>query len=96
MRISITAKAKNDLLQIDEFLSIRNPQAAERFAQRFNACLRNLSEFPFIGRERPSLAAGVRSLVCGVHVVLYVGASSEIVVLRVIDGRMDIDEEFQR
>jgi plasmid stabilization system protein ParE len=55
-----------------------------------------LVRFPFIGRERSSLAQGVRCLVVGVHLVFYTADSDGITIIRVIGGRMDVDEELHR
>jgi toxin ParE1/3/4 len=57
---------------------------------------KNLSRFPFIGRERSSLAPGLRSVLVGTHLIFYLVERDRIVIVRVIDGRMDIDEEFKR
>ena len=66
------------------------------FIQRIDSNLKNLSRFPFIGRERANLAAGLRSLVVGLHLIFYVVEAEQIIVVRIIDGRMDVDEEFHR
>jgi toxin ParE1/3/4 len=55
-----------------------------------------LSAFPFIGRSRPKLGQGIRSLIVGNHLIFYRVQSDSIVIVRIIDGRMDIDEEFGR
>jgi plasmid stabilization system protein ParE len=56
----------------------------------------NFPAFPFIGRERSSLAPGLRSIVVGNHLIFYVVEADQIIIVRVIDSRMDIDEEFRR
>jgi plasmid stabilization system protein ParE len=38
----------------------------------------------------------VRSVVAGMHLIFYLVADEQITVLRVIDGRMDIDVEFRK
>jgi plasmid stabilization system protein ParE len=42
------------------------------------------------------LGAGVRSLVAGTQVIFYTVEKERIIVVRVLDGRRDIDEEFKR
>jgi toxin ParE1/3/4 len=96
MRIVLSDKADSDLLRIYRYLGERSPAAADTFIQRIDANLENLARFPFIGRERSSLAAGIRSLVVGLYLVFYVVEAEQIVVVRVIDGRMDVEEEFHR
>ncbi len=73
------------------YIADRNPRAAENILQRMDEKFSQLSNLPFIGRERSSLAAGLRSIVSGNYVILYSVGD-----VRVIDGRMDMDEEFRR
>jgi toxin ParE1/3/4 len=96
MRIVLSDKADSDLLRIYRYLSERGPSAADTFIERIDANLENLSRFPFIGRERSSLAAGLRGLVVGLHIIFYPVEADRITIVRVIDGRMDVEEEFHR
>jgi toxin ParE1/3/4 len=96
MQIVLSEKARTDLLGIYRYLAERNPVAAETFARRIDENFENLARFPFIGRERSSLAAGLHCLIVGLHLIFYIVEADRIIVVRVIDGRMDVDEEFQR
>jgi toxin ParE1/3/4 len=96
MNIFISDRADVDILQIYEFLAERNPAAAESLALEIDRKFQNLSRFPFIGRERSSLAPGIRSIVAGAYVIFYTIDSDRISIVRVLDGRRDIDAEFQR
>jgi len=96
MKIVISDKARDDLRRIYGYLAIRIPQAADLLMREIDDRFKNLSRFPFIGRERSSLAPGLRSVLVGTHLIFYLVEPDRIVVVRVIDGRMDIDEEFKR
>ncbi|HEY7301514.1 MAG TPA: type II toxin-antitoxin system RelE/ParE family toxin [Xanthobacteraceae bacterium] len=96
MKIFVSRTAAADLVQIYSYLAQRNPNAAERLAHRIDRKFGELSRFPFIGRERSSLGPGLRSTVIGTHVIFYTVQSDLITIVRVIDGRRDIDEEFRR
>jgi toxin ParE1/3/4 len=96
MRVVLSDKAKFDLLRVYGYLEERSPTAAETFIQRIHNNFENLARFPFIGRERASLAPGLRCLIVGLHLVFYNVGEDEITVVRVIDGRMDVEEEFHR
>ena len=86
MRVVISDKAKSDLFRIYGYLDERSPNAANAFIQRINTNFDNLARFPFIGR----------CLVVGLHLIFYTVDPDEITVVRVIDDRMDVDEEFHR
>ncbi len=96
MRVVISDKARSDLLRIYAYLEERSPHAADAFARRMDTSFENLARFPFIGRERSRFAPGLRCLVVGLHLVFYTVGSEQVSVVRVIDGRLDVDEEFFR
>jgi len=96
MRVVLADKAKFDLVRIDRYIAERNQTAADALIQRIDTNFKNLARFPFIGRERLSLAPGLRCLVVGLYLIFYTVDADQITVVRVIDGRMDVDEEFHR
>ena len=96
MKIVVSDRARRDLLDIFSYLAERNPTAAESALHAIQDKFEHLSRFPFIGRERESLASGLRSLLAGTHLIFYVVESDRVVVIRVIDGRMDVEEQFRR
>jgi toxin ParE1/3/4 len=96
MRIILSDKARADLLRIYRYIEERSPNAADRFIRRIDTNFENLGRFPFIGRQRSRLAPGLRCLVVGLHLIFYTVDAERIAVVRVIDGRMDVDEEFYR
>jgi toxin ParE1/3/4 len=96
MPIVLSDNARADLLRIFQYLDERSPAAANDFIRRIDENFKNLARFPFIGRERSHLAPGLRCLIAGLHLIFYTVDRDEIAIVRVIDGRMDVDEEFQR
>ena len=96
MKIILADKARSDLFRIYSYIEQRSPAAAERILARIDKKFDQLTWFPFIGRERSSLAPSLRSVVVGTHLIFYTVQDDSIIVVRVIDGRMDIDEEFRR
>jgi toxin ParE1/3/4 len=96
MKIFISEKARVDLLRVFSYVAERNQSAAENIIAAIDGKFEQLSHFPFIGRERTSLAEGLRSVVVRMHLIFYTVEHERIVIVRVIDGRMDVDEEFQR
>jgi toxin ParE1/3/4 len=96
MKIVLSGKARRDLLAIYAYLAERSPRAADALIQRIDEKFVNLSHFPFMVGERSSLALGVRSVIVGMYVIFYLVERDHIDVVRIIDGHMDIDEEFMR
>ena len=96
MKVILADKAKSDLFQIYSYIEQRSPLGAEKILARIDKKFDQLTWIPFIGRERSSLTPGLRSAVVGTHLILYTVQDDNIIIVRVIDGRMDIDEEFRR
>jgi len=96
MKVVVSDRANSDLLRLYLYLAPRNQAAADAIIERIDKRFEQLSRFPFIGRERSSLAPGLRSIVVGNHLIFYVVEADQIIIVRVIDSRMDIDEEFRR
>lgn len=94
MKIVVSHKADGDLLRT--FVYLANLAAAESFIADINRKFEQLARFPFISRERSALQPGLRSVLVGTHLVFYLMREQEIAIVCVIDGCMDIDEEFQR
>jgi toxin ParE1/3/4 len=64
------------------------------FAQSGDAC-RLIEHHPYGGRSRDEVRPGLRSVVANPHIVFYrVNADGLAEVIRVIDGRRDIDTIF--
>jgi toxin ParE1/3/4 len=96
MKVIVSDKADADLVQIYRHLSSQSSAGAESIAREIARKFRNLSDFPFIGRERSSLAQGLRSVIVYPYVIFYTIEPDSIVIVRVLHGHRDIDSEFQR
>jgi toxin ParE1/3/4 len=96
MKVFVSEEADADLLKTLSYLAERNPSVARSLAQEFASKFQSLTRFPFIGRDRSHLLPGLRSVVAARHVVFYRVDQDRITVVRVLDGRRDIDAEFPR
>ncbi|MGH9585063.1 MAG: type II toxin-antitoxin system RelE/ParE family toxin [Bryobacteraceae bacterium] len=96
MKIEISGKARADLTRMYDYLAARNPSAAERLLTDIDRKLVQLSRFPFIGRDRSDMAANLRSAVVRTVLIFYACSEERVLIIRVIDGRMDVDAEFHQ
>jgi toxin ParE1/3/4 len=62
----------------------------------FHSGLKELREFPFLGRDRSELRASLRGLLMDDHIAFYLVETDRIVIVRIIDGRRDIEHEFSK
>ena len=95
MKIVFSDEADADLLSILVYITERNRTAAATLASLFNTRFENLVRFPFIGRDRSIFAPGLRSIVVENYVLFYRVENARILIVRVLDGRRDIETEFK-
>lgn len=94
--VRFSADANSDIEAISNYIFALNPIAAHRFLDALDAACELLAEHPLIGRQRPTLAQGVRSFPIGNYLIFYMSAADGIDVARVIYGGRDLPEEFTR
>lgn len=88
-----TPRARHDLIEIWQFIAKDNEPAADRLLDRIDEVLRMLADNPKAGRIRPELAADLRSFPIGNYVVFYRPVQNGVELIRVLSGRLDIQDD---
>jgi toxin ParE1/3/4 len=96
VRVVVSLRARSDILNIHSYLAERSPVAADRTLARFSQRFDELSEFPFLGPDRSELRASLRGLLMDGYIAFYIVEADRIVIVRVVDGRMDIEREMSK
>jgi toxin ParE1/3/4 len=86
-------QARADLDAIWDYIAADNPNAADALLHRIGDTLRIRADNPRAGRERPELAASLRSFPVGNYIVFYLPLSDGINVVRILSGYLDITAE---
>ena len=94
MPVRITRRAKGDIQSIFRLVRGYDRNAAIRFLHRLDEGFRTLSDHPNSGEERPELGPGVRRKVMGLTLIFYRAEGRQVVILRALDGRMDVETEL--
>jgi toxin ParE1/3/4 len=85
-RLTRTAQAEIDLIEIWTYVARDNPDAADRLLDRIeDACVR-LAETPHLGPARPDLAADLRYFVVGEYLILYRERGRNVEIVRIVHG----------
>jgi len=86
----LSPEAAKDILLIREYTQKKwgSSQAVKYINEIENKC-KELSENPQLGRERPEIKLGYRSINEGKHIIFYRCSHSDIDILRVLHTRMD-------
>lgn len=69
-------------------------EIASRFIETITDRFFLLAGFPYMGRARENLGAGSRSLAVGEYVIVYCAEDEDVVILRVVHGRRDLETLF--
>ncbi|SRR6266516_8071863 len=92
-------QAKNDLLQIKRYIARESGSnaVAIRYTERLRGECRRLAELPgTVGRARPELMEGVRSVPHGNYVILFRYSGSFVEIISIIEGHRDIEDLFRQ
>ncbi|MFM8608606.1 MAG: type II toxin-antitoxin system RelE/ParE family toxin [Hyphomicrobiales bacterium] len=94
MRLSLSRQAERDLVAIGSWLAERNPRASEELLEALKQRLIFLKDNPMAGRARDDIAEGMRGHVMAPYLILYRYSELELFVVRVVDGRRDLNSLF--
>ena len=92
---SLSPEAIKDLLTIRAHTQNKwGIQQAQKYIDALEIKCEKLARSPHIGRERPEIKPGYRSITEGKHVIFYRVGDSGIDILRILHGRMDIEHRM--
>lgn len=78
----------------DYYVRVAGRHTAEKIFCEIAEVIALLEEHPFAGRARNELRPGLRSFAATPHVVFYRVVNDTPQIVRVLDGRQDIEEKF--
>ena len=78
----------------DYYAEVAGRASADRLLRQIARVVATLDEFPLAGRSRDDVRAGLRSLSAGSQIVFYRLMGDRTQIVRVLDGRRNIDEIF--
>jgi toxin ParE1/3/4 len=78
----------------DYYAEVAGRHTAEKILRDIAGVIALIENHPFAGRARDEVRHGLRSLAISPHVVFYRIVDDTPQIVRVLDGRQDIDEKF--
>jgi toxin ParE1/3/4 len=88
-------EARSDLSEIwDYYVKVAGRHTADRVVRGIGHACAMLDNHPFGGRGRNEVRPGLRSIVASPHVVFYRVNNDVAEIVRVLDGRRDLEEIF--
>jgi toxin ParE1/3/4 len=93
-RVLRRPQAGADIAEIWDFIAEDSLEQADRWVDRLDEKLQLLAGQPLMGRDRPELAAGLRSIPFGRYVIFYLPLDDGIDVVRILHSARDVDAIF--
>ena len=93
-RLAFREKAKDDLLEIHSYVARDNPRITGRFVESIDQRCRKLALTPFMGRARPDIADGLRSIPFGNFQIFYSVTDDAVIIDRVLHARRRVEGQF--
>jgi toxin ParE1/3/4 len=78
----------------DYYVRIAGRNTAEKILREIGEVVALIEDHPFAGRSRSEVRPGLRSLAATPHIVFYRVVNDIPEIVRVLDGRQDIEEKF--
>jgi toxin ParE1/3/4 len=76
----------------DYYAATAGTRVADQLLRDIGQVIVLLEDFPMAGRVRHEVRPGLRSRVSGAHVIFYRLSDQRPLIVRILDGRRDIDE----
>jgi len=78
----------------DYYVRVAGRHTAEKILREIAEMIALIEDHPFAGRARNEVRSGLRSIAATPHVVFYRAVNDTPEIVRVLDGRQDIEEKF--
>lgn len=94
-RVIWSPEAVDDIDSLWEYYADTAGQVtADKLLREIAGVVATIDDFPFAGRSRDEIRTGLRSLAASLHVVFYRLKDGRPEIVRVLDGRQDIEDIF--
>ena len=93
MKVSWSVRAETQLVEIEDYIAIDDPVAAERLVERIRDRVRRVARMPRSGRVVPELSRDdIREVLVGRYRIVYRLEPKALLVLTVFEGHHLLDE----
>jgi toxin ParE1/3/4 len=90
-----STEARGDIDHLwDYYTLVAGRPAADKIIREIAKVVTTIDDFPLAGRPRDEIRPGLRSLAAGPQIVFYRLDNDRPEIVRVLDGRQDIEEIF--
>ena len=96
IKFTLSEDALNDLRRVGRYTQKEyGVEQRKNYLAQLDKRFVQLSKSPHLGRERPEIKPGFKSIVEGKHVIFYRVKDTNIEILRVLHGNMDLKRRIE-
>ena len=96
MQVSFAPLAISDLEGIGDYIAADNPRRAVSFVEDLQHQCNKILRAPLGYRARTELAEGLRSCPYGNHVIFFRVSETDLLIVRILHGAMDMSAQFSQ
>ena len=94
MTYKVLPAARNDLIEIADFIALDNPARALSFVAEIEATMATIAQRPGSFPGRDELIAGLRNARHGRYLIFFLVSVGEVQIVRVLHGARDLPQAF--
>jgi len=94
--VQVSDQAKQDLIEIWEYIAVDSPRAADRLLQNLVNTYLRLGQTPGMGRNRSELRPNIHSIPVGNYLIFYRFDAQQVSVVRVLHGARNLRAIFRK
>jgi plasmid stabilization system protein ParE len=96
MDVVVTIRARAEITAAVAYRAERNATAAQALLDHFTRRFNELGHFPMMGRSRGDIRPAMRAILVENYIAFYYLGTEKIFVVRVLDSRMNVEQQFDR
>lgn len=94
VRLVILPAAREDLIEIGDFIALDNPSRAASFVAEIEAKIIEVGERPGSFQKRDDLHPSLRQAIHGHYLIFFIEGGGEVQIVRVLQGSRDLPRIF--
>ncbi len=94
MNFILAPSSTRDLDRLSQYFLETNIEAGERLFKLLNQKFYSLTKFPNIGKPYPHFNPNIRGLIVEKYIIFYRVTTTQVEIVRVVDGRQDLTQLF--
>lgn len=90
LKVKFTQEAEDNLNELFEYSTFFwGDQKTQKYINNIEYTIEELSEYPYLGRERKDIYPEIRSLIVGEHIIYYLVKRETVIIIGILHSKTD-------